>query len=184
MHGANVHAKTSTGSQAIHLASRHQVAIEPIKILLGAEASLNSRNKVGHSLLSGAAICNYHKIIAFLLDNGADMHVRSLHGDTPLFETIFPNSYESLEILLERGDNPNNVNNTGSAIFHAAVLEADARTFEILRALGIKWDQWSLRDRNGNTALEIARRRINSTGGFLEVFEQLVSMTGYEKPLS
>ena len=178
LHGANVHAKTSIGSQAIHHASRHQTAMEPVQILLRAGASLNSRNKFGHSPLSGAAICNCHEIVKFLLDKGADIHVRSLHGDTPLFETIFHNCHESLQILLESGANPHDVNNAGSTIFHAAALEADTRTLEILCNSGIKWDGWSLRDANGYTPLEIVERRIKPHQGFLEAFEKLLDATG------
>ena len=83
----------------------------------------------------------------------------------------------SLQMLLEKGADHNHVNNAGSTILHAAALESDTRTIEILRTSGMKWNQCSLRDRNGNTALEIAQRRINPPRGFLDAFEQLVATT-------
>ncbi|KIW96183.1 uncharacterized protein Z519_03250 [Cladophialophora bantiana CBS 173.52] len=180
LHGANVHARTSKGSQALHNASRHQRAIEPVKTLLRAGASLNSTNDLGHSPLSGAAIQNRHEIGGFLLDKGADMNVRSLHGDTPLFQTIFHNSHEFLQLLLERGASPNDVNNAGSTLLRAAASEADARTVEILRTSNIDWTQCLLRDPNGSIALEKARRRVSPPKGFLEEFEQLVAALGRE----
>jgi len=177
LHGADVHARTSIGSQAIHHASRHQRDIAPVEFLLQTGASLDSINKVGHSPLCGAAISNRHEIGAFLLDKGADMQVRSLHGDTPLFETVFHNSHEFLQMLLERGADHSDVNNSGSTILHAAALEGDIRTIEILRDSGIRWNQCSRQDRKGATALEIAQRRIKPPEGFLDAFEQLVDPT-------
>ncbi|EXJ72804.1 uncharacterized protein A1O5_03951 [Cladophialophora psammophila CBS 110553] len=183
LHGANVHARTFKGSQAIHNASRHQRAIEPVQTLLRAGASLNSTNDLGHSPLSGAAIQNRHEIGAFLLDKGADMHVRSLHGDTPLFQTIFHNSHEFLQMLLERGASADDVNNAGSTLLRAAASEADARTVEILRTSNIDWTQCLLRDPNGSIALEKAWRRVSPPKGFLEEFEQLVAALGREERL-
>ncbi|KIW78791.1 hypothetical protein Z517_08630 [Fonsecaea pedrosoi CBS 271.37] len=179
LHGADVHARTSIGSQAIHHASRHQRAIEPVRTLLRAGASLNSTNSFGQAPLSGAAIANCLAIGAFLLDAGADMHTRSLHGDTPLFETVFHNNHLFLTMLLDRGADPlHGVNNAGSTILHAAALEADARTVHILRTTaGVRWrrSHFSLRDHKGATALEIARRRVSPPEGFLDEFEKLVA---------
>ncbi|KAK5045794.1 hypothetical protein LTR84_008887 [Exophiala bonariae] len=175
LHGADVHARTSIGSQAMHHACRHQSLVAPVEILLQAGASLDSTNKNGHSPLCGAAISNRHDIGAFLLARGVDMHVRSLHGDTPLFETIFHNSHEFLQLLLAQGADHGAVNNAGSTVLHAAALEADTRTVEILRAAGIQWTlQSSRRDRSGATALEIARRRVKPPLGFLDAFEQIL----------
>ncbi|OQV02259.1 Ankyrin repeat-containing protein [Cladophialophora immunda] len=181
LHGADVHARTSIGSQAIHHASRHQKDIAPVQTLLRAGASLQSINNMGHSPLSGAAISNRHEIGVFLLDKGANMHVRSLHGDTPLFETIFHNSHEFLQLLMDRGANLFDINNAGSTVLHAAALEADTRTIEILQASEVEKSQCCVRDRNGHTAPEIAQSRTNPPRGFVEAFEQLVGTTSEER---
>lgn len=109
------------------------------------------------------------------------MRVRSLHGDTPLFETIFHNRHEFLQMLLERGADHSDVNNAGSTIVHAVAEEADTRTIEILHAWGIDWSQCFLLNRKGATALEIARRRSNPPKGFLDAFEKIVAPTNCEE---
>jgi ankyrin repeat protein len=172
--GADVNAKNSYGSQAIHHASRHQKEVEPVKVLLRAGASVNCKNNFGHTPLSGAAITNRREIGAYLLDQGADMHIRSIHGDTPLFETIFHNSHEFLQMLLEKGANHTDVNKAGSTILHAAALEANIGTLDILREARLSGVGCTIRDKHGKTALEISELRIAAPDGFKEAFEKLL----------
>ncbi|KIM97180.1 hypothetical protein OIDMADRAFT_182582 [Oidiodendron maius Zn] len=172
--GANVHLTDRRGGQALHYASRHQKDITPVKLLLQAGASVNCRNSLGHTPFTGAAIKNRCEIGAYLLQNRADMHSFGNNNDTPLFESIFHNSHEFLQLLLREGAKHTSVNKSGSTILHAAALEADLKTIDILDASKPGGLDIDLPDKNGKTALEISKQRVASPDGFQEAFERFL----------
>ncbi|CZR52574.1 uncharacterized protein PAC_02451 [Phialocephala subalpina] len=173
--GADVHLADIRGGHALHYVSRHQKKIAPVKLLLKAGAAVNCRNSYGHTPFIGAAIKNRYEIGMYLLQHGADMHKGSSNNnDTPLFESIFHNSHEFLRLLLREGAKHTHVNKSGSTILHAAALEADLETIEILAASRPGRLEVDLLDKNGKTALEISRQRIASPDGFQEAFERFL----------
>jgi len=175
--GANVLLKDIRGGHALHYVARHQKYIAPVKLLLQAGATVNCRNINGHTPFTGAAIKNRYEIGMYLLQHGADMHmVSNNNNDTPLFESIFHNSYEFLRLLLQEGANHTHVNKSGSTILHAAALEADLETIEILAASRPGGLDADFLDKNGKTALEISRQRVASPDGFQEAFERFLTI--------
>lgn len=175
--GANALIKDIRGSQALHYVSRHQKDIAPVKLLIQAGATVNCRNVHGLTPFIGAAIKNRYEIGRYLLQHGADMHRGSNNNnDTPLFESIFHNSHEFLRLLLLEGAKHTHVNKSGSTILHAAALEADLKTIEILAASRPGGLDVDCLDKNGKTALEISRQRIASPDGFQEAFERFLTI--------
>jgi ankyrin repeat protein len=174
--GANVRLTDIRGGHALHYVSRHQKDIAPVKLILLAGASVNSSNIYGHTPFIGAAIKNRYEIGMYLLQHGADMHKSSNYNDTPLFECIFHNSHEFLRLLLREGAKHKHVNKSGSTILHAAALEADLETIEILAASRPGGLDVDFLDKNGKTALEISRQRIASPDGFQEAFERFLAI--------
>jgi ankyrin repeat protein len=172
--GANVQLTDRRGGQALHYVSRHQEDIAPVKLLLRAGASVDCRNSLGHTPFIGAAIKNRYEIGAYLLQNGADKHNVSNNNDTALFESVFHNSHEFLQLLLREGAKHTSVNKSGSTILHAAALEADLKTINILDASKLGGLDIDLFDKNGKTALEISRQRVASPDGFQEAFERFL----------
>jgi ankyrin repeat protein len=172
--GANVHLTDIRGGHALHYVCRHQKDIAPVKLLLQAGAPVNCRNIHGHTPFTGAAIKNRYEIGMYLLQHGADIHNGSNNNDTPLFESIFHNSHEFLRLLLREGAKHTHVNKSGSTILHAAALEADLETIEILAASRPGGLDIHLLDKHRNTALEISRQRIASPDGFQEAFERFL----------
>ena len=172
--GANVRLTDVRGGHALHYVCRHQKDIAPAKLLLQAGAPVNCQNIHGHTPFTGAAIKNRYDIGMYLLQYGADIHHGSNNNDTPLFESIFHNSHEFLRLLLREGAKHTHVNKSGSTILHAAALEADIKTVEILAASSPGGLDIDLVDKNGKTALEISRQRIASPDGFQEVFERFL----------
>jgi ankyrin repeat protein len=178
LHGAKVDARDNHGSQAIHYACRHQPDVEPVKVLLRAGALSTARNNLGHTPFSGAARKNRHAIGAHLLRAGTDTSARSIDGNTPLFEAIFHNSHEFLQLLLANGIRYNTINNSGSNILHAAALEADVRTVQILAAARLLGLDCEAKDGNGKTLREVFDTRFNAPQGFGEAFESLLDSLG------
>ena len=176
--GANVCHTDIRGGLALHYVSRHQEDIAPVKLLLQAGAPINCQNRYGHTPFIGAAIKNRYKIGTYLLQNGADMHLAGTNNDTPLFESIFHNSHEFLQLLLQKGAKHTSINKSGSSILHAAALEADPQTIDILadsRPGGLDID---LRDKNGKTAIEISKQRVAPPDGFHEAFNRFLIIVG------
>lgn len=172
--GANVHLTDIRGGQALHYACRHQNNVEPVKLLLQAQASIDCKNVYGHTPLVGAAITNRFEIGAYLLARGADMQQGGANNDSPLFQSCFHNSHEFLRMLLEKGAEYTGVNKAGSTLLHAAALEADLETIEILRSAGLRNLAVDLVDKHGKTALDIVTERVASPNGFKEAFERLL----------
>ena len=172
--GANVHLTDIRSGHALHYVCRHQKDIAPVKLLLQAGAPVNCRNIHGHTPFTGAAIKNRYEIGMYLLQHGADIHNGSNNNDTPLFESIFHNSHDFLRLLLREGAKHTHVNKSGSTILHAAALEADLETIEILAASRPGGLDIHYLDKNRNTALEISRQRIASPDGFQEAFERFL----------
>lgn len=172
--GANVHLKDIRGGQALHYACRHQKDVEPVKLLLQAKAPINSKNIYGHTPFIGAAITNRYEIGAYLLAHGADMHHGGDNNDSPLFQSFFHNSHEFLRMLLQKGAEYKGVNKAGSTLLHAAALEADLETIEILISARLRGLNVDLADKHGKTALDIVRERVACPDGFKTAFERML----------
>jgi ankyrin repeat protein len=172
--GANVNLGDIRGGQALHYACRHQKEVGPVKLLLQAKAQIDCKNMYGHTPLVGAAITNRYEIGAYLLSHGADMHYGGANNDSPLFQSFFHNSHEFLRMLLDKGAEHTGVNKAGSTILHAAALEADVKTIEILSSAGLQGLSVDSVDKHGKTALDIFRERVAPPDGFKEAFERLL----------
>lgn len=173
--GANARLSDIRGGRALHYVCRHQKEVAPVKLLLNATAQVNCRNIYGHTPFTGAAIKNRHDIGEYLLRNGADMHCGGDNNDTPLFESIFHNSHEFLQLLLQKGAKHTSVNKLGSTILHAAALEADVKTIEILAASKPGDLNVNSLDKNGKTALEISQQRVAPPDGFQDSFKRFLT---------
>lgn len=171
---ATVNAVNKRGDTPLHYASRHQDDVETVKVLVGAGAWVDHKNKLGNTPFAGAAITNRVSSGEFLILNGADRHTSNKYGDTPLRETIHHNRHEFLKMLLQMGTKYNEVNKSGSSILHAAALEGNSRTIEILTSFRVSGLDSSLRDNQGYTALELCEKRIGVSDIFKERFSNMV----------
>ncbi|KAJ5168591.1 uncharacterized protein N7482_004185 [Penicillium canariense] len=171
--GSDVHAKDIHGSEALYFASRHQKSLRTIILLLRAGAHLNSQNNNGHTALIGAAIRNHDKIGQYLLRKGANIDAKGANGEAALFEAIFHNSHQFLLLLLESSADYTLVNHSESTILHAAALEGDLETVEILLHANLKQLDPSHRNKHGLTAIEMIQRRTVVADGFEDTFSRL-----------
>lgn len=57
-------------------------------------------------------------LIEYLLDNGANIHIRDIDGDTPLLMCEDPDIFE---LLLQHGANPTDTNNAGECLLEKAI---------------------------------------------------------------
>jgi len=79
--GARLEDRDKDGNTALILAAEcDSSGARSVEKLVKAGACVNARNDFGNSPLALAVICNMHSAVPILLDAGADVNVRDMHG--------------------------------------------------------------------------------------------------------
>ncbi len=118
----DVNAFDKMGWPELPYACRGDKGEHPEKVLrllkLGADIDVRSRNK-GKTALHCAAKAGFLKVIDVLIENGATIDAADNTGETPLFEALRSTIknrekvHATLELLLQKGANPNHKNRQG-----------------------------------------------------------------------
>lgn len=77
----------------------------------------------GSTLLANAALMGHTKVVALLLENGADINARSRDGGTALHAAAFLGRTEAVKLLLEKGADTTLRNNMGGTAMAGAKLD-------------------------------------------------------------
>jgi ankyrin repeat protein len=97
-------------------------AVAAAQALLDAGAEVNCQNLAGgRSPLFSYDVLHNPAVLALLLDNGADIFVRSSAGSTPLHYAAATTSTESVRLLLEAGIDPTLTDEKGLTAYDIAV---------------------------------------------------------------
>ena len=89
--------------------------IKSLKQALANKADPNTRDpQSGSTLLATAALMGHTKVVALLLEHGADVNARSRDGATPLHSAAFLGRIETVKLLLESGADTTLQNNDGA----------------------------------------------------------------------
>lgn len=134
--GASLDIRGLHGRSLLHLAS--SMDINTTKLLVEKGADLEVRDKYGETPLHLACWFGRVETAAFLLDQGADIEARSSNGSTPLLRGLLwecsvrrdlgPDSVTAL--LLERGANPGQGNDSNITPLHCATSKEDLGLFK------------------------------------------------------
>ncbi len=161
MAGSSVHTRDKYGDTAIQIATWSHTPCLPgsnvpmLEALYLAGAAVNARQYKGVSALQSAACLNRTANGAYLLSIGADPNNRDHAGDVPIFECLFYNTHEMLDLLLGCPDTTlHNINNAGQTILHFAALYADLKSMEMLISSKLYGMSLDARDCQGRTARE------------------------------
>ncbi len=155
--GANVSTRNNLGQSALHFAVNGGSA-ENIRLLLQNGAAVNESDNFQVSPLHravslGSSGFTKGKSVTLLISSGADISARTEHAETPVHwaATSYYLEY-NLVPLLNAGGNPNSINNQGESPLHAASKARNELAVKLLLEYGA---DASIRDKNGNTALDI-----------------------------
>lgn len=77
----------------------------------------------GSTLLATAALMGHTKVVALLLEHGADVNAKSRDGSTALHTAAFLGRVETVKLLLEKGADTTLRNNTGGTAIEGANLD-------------------------------------------------------------
>lgn len=174
--GANVHAETDRGYQALHFAVNFGAPVQYIEYLLKLGLDINHRSKDGGGTPLVSAVSRNAPVIRYLLENGADPEIGSYQDEslTPLIRAIKFNKHESLRILFDWGLGYAEVSEKGDTVLHVAAEWGDEETFEILRNGGLEDVDVEGRNRAGLTARMVLEKRAILGEELGEAFDRLL----------
>ncbi len=98
--------------------------LETIKQGLADDADPNMQDpQSGSTLLATAALMGHTKVVALLLEHGADVNARSKDGGTALHAAAFLGRTETVKLLLDKGADTTLRNNMGSTAIEGAKID-------------------------------------------------------------
>ena len=147
--GAEVNAKTPTGTTALMLAVGD---IEKVRVLIKRGANVNARSVTGRTpLLIAASRSGAGEVVKLLLAHGADANAKDelqgiplipagAGGSTALIEAAKIRDGKALEYLIEAGANVQTKDNSGADALVAAVVNGNTGNVQRLLAHGARVD--------------------------------------------
>ena len=145
-HGADLAARASDGSTALHLASKREVA----RVLFEHDAKTTARNAKGWTPLHSVSHWGHAEIARLLLERGADLAAQANDGSTALH---LASKREVARVLLEHDAKTTALNAKGWTPLHSVSHWGHA---EIARLLLERGADVAARANDGSTALRLA----------------------------
>ncbi|MBC6112417.1 ankyrin repeat domain-containing protein [Pedobacter fastidiosus] len=143
-------------------------SLEKVKILVDAGCDVNFKNNAEENFIHQVVKTNLMKpdlslsYLEFLINEGLDVNAPNIVKKTPLIAAIEFNREDYLDLLLENGANPNDIDKDGnSAFFYAVAHKLDLELYNKLRDYGTP--DFDVQNRNQVTLLfEYIRMMYNS----------------------
>ena len=131
---------------------------------------IDRKDEGGNTRLLNVVKDHPAKCVKVLLDHGASLDETNAMGETPAHKSAYHGKVDSLKLLLEAGADVNRVDHEGETAFHEAAYcrESDwsgrgrEKYQAIAEMLRDKEVDRSIRNKEGDTAADIARRKCAS----------------------
>jgi ankyrin repeat protein len=161
--GADIHATDHLGQTPLHAMAKDSLSRDPAttKFLIAAGVNLNQADHSGKTLLLLAVNQRSWKdSLGMILDLGADISVRDIIGRGICHLAIPKLEISMIKFLVERGADPQAIDNFGNTLFHEAIRQPvygdgkrNRSIFTSLAELNVDPRQ---RNHNGWNALHVA----------------------------
>eukprot|EP00210_Caulerpa_lentillifera_P006948 g6643.t1 len=148
-HGANIYAKTQSGSTCLILAAKKEHSAVVSYLLDQESCPVNEADKNGFTALHYVVLSNNASMTSKLISKGSDINAQSTCGQVPVFLATKYACSSSLKILLEGGADPN----YGNCAFWHAMEQLNIDAIHMLLIHGAKLTR--LRQ-DGISALDLA----------------------------
>ena len=110
-----------------------------------------------------------------LISRGANITDKTQAGWTALNESIEHNSHACLSILLESGADLSAVDSIGQTVLHIIARRGDQRTMVIFQAADLEGLNAEAKTKEGFTAWDLMRQRVDATDEVQSAFQILMS---------
>ena len=172
--GANHLQVNFQGDNALHYAAQNSNNRDIIRLLVERGVDLEARTTFGGTPLMASAHSNKIESATALLDFGADINVVDDDGDNALYNAIYLCHDDMTQLLLHRGAAYTQINKTGYSILHFLAASGGLRMLDVLLAAELKDIDTEAVNKNGKTAFQIAKERVDKPEGFVEKFRELL----------
>ena len=140
-------------------------------VSLGIPNLVNMLDMITKETALHAAVCNgLEDMVSFLLEQGSNISKRDKQGRTPLVRAVDKGNQKILELLIEAGGNPNDVDGGKQhVLFHG--LHPTARHLACIEVLLKEGADINTRDQKGQTLLVQTVRM-----GYVDITETLIQL--------
>lgn len=146
------------------------------RLLIQAGADVDARDEDGVDSLMKAARQEVPLLAEYLIEEaGISMINKDNMGLTALAYSIRRQSAETLRVILNKGADYTLKDNRENTILHAAALEADLETLDVLNNYDLQEVNPDEKNVDGLTATDVALKREDIPDGFMPVFTRILA---------
>ncbi len=147
--------KNNKGETILHILAMDDSNSSSIQYIFdfGIELDINAEDNDGNTPLVNATSYNSKNIAKLLIKNGADPNI---HGDVPplYYTSQYPDNYELVKLLIEKGANVNAIDDLGETPLFAASNRGGIDNVKLLLDSGANT---KIKNNNGETAADVAK---------------------------
>ena len=162
-YGVNIHRRNISGLTSLMTLALYSNDIDMLEMLLQHNPNLNARGPDGDSAMLIAIEYQHHDVAKRLIEVGADIHIKENAGFNALSVAILFNVHLLIQTLLDRqADHHGPIKQYGT-LLHLVAQVADAESLRLLTQGTLATRDVHVKRGDGQTAVDVARARINMT---------------------
>ncbi len=147
---SNINAKSITGENCLHVACNFQL-YDISNLLIENKIKINVHDyKTESTPLHYCVLLNNMKLTELLINNGANVNLQDIYGNTALHYSIMENNHEIFNYLISKNCNMNLWNIDGKLPLHQVLLNNNGDFINGIELM-IEKSNINIQDKNGNS---------------------------------